>query len=59
MVSKIEAKIGDFVKQTAEYTDKLKGEPRKMGRIILKNGEPHRSRTCNLLIKSHAHELVC
>jgi len=23
-----------------------------MGRISLKNGEPHRNRTCNLLIKS-------
>ena len=24
-----------------------------MGQISLKNGEPHRNRTCNLLIKRH------
>ena len=36
LLSKIEAKIGDFVKQTAEYTEWLKGELKKQVELALK-----------------------
>jgi hypothetical protein len=36
LLSKIEAKIADFVKQTAEFTDQLKGEMKKWAEIATK-----------------------